>query len=455
MVKDARTVRAPAVSVEHHGIERIPDDQRHGSPRSAFSLWFAGNLQYSALAVGAIPTAFLGLSFGEAVVSLTIGILIGSVLLGFAASMGPRAGVPQMIQSRIPFGYYGNFLPVLLLCLTGLGYFAVNTVLGAYIVRELFGLPFLVSLVAVAAVQIVIAIVGHDLVHQAERFLAVVASVLFLILTWYGLAKGNLGAPGDVLHRGAGGVAGGMLTTVALASTRTFGWSIGGSDYTRYLPRGTSRRRVLLSAFSGAALAGLWMAVVGAAIGTVISVDSPTDLVAKLIPSGLAAVILVALLAASISGSVLDIYTASLGLLMVGVAVRRWISAVIIGVLGTAVGFVAGHDAGSVFGTFQNFLFLMGYWIGPWLGIVVVDAVVFGRGEIDPRRYFDRARRIRPGLAAFVIAVAVSVPFMDQSLYTGAFAARFPQFGDITPWVGGAVAALAYYLIRRYRKAAQ
>ncbi|MEV0697497.1 cytosine permease [Saccharopolyspora sp. NPDC050389] len=455
MVEDAAQA-APAVAgrpprggVEHKGVEAVRDDERHGSPLSAFTLWFAGNLQYSALVVGAIPTAFLGLSFAQAALALVVGTLIGSLLLGVAATMGPQAGAPQMVQSRGPFGYFGNFLPVFLLFLTGFGYFAVNTVLGAYIVRQLFGIPFLWALIAVAVVEIVIAIIGHDFVHRIERMLLGVMAVLFVLITWYGIARGDVGAIGDP---GEKTLTGALLMTVAVSSSRTFGWAIGASDYTRYLPRDTSRARLGWSAFLGAAIAGLWMHLLGAAIGTVIFPDSPTDLVTQLIPSGLAIVALIALLASTIAGSVLDIYSGSLALLMADIPLRRWVSALLTGVLGTALGWWAGHVEGEAFGNFQNFLFVVGYWIGPWLGVTLVDFLVYRRDGVDVATFYDRSRRIGPGLTAFAIGVVASVPFMSQSLYTGPLAAAFPQLGDITYWVGGVVAAVAYYLIKRVRE---
>ncbi|MGG2465068.1 hypothetical protein ACO0M4_35825 [Streptomyces sp. RGM 3693] len=36
--------------VETHGIDPIPDDERHGSARDVFWLWFGSNLTYWALA---------------------------------------------------------------------------------------------------------------------------------------------------------------------------------------------------------------------------------------------------------------------------------------------------------------------------------------------------------------------------------------------------------------------
>ena len=448
MSGSSRAARQEGLAVESKGTEHVAENERRGKISSSFTLWFSGNLQYSAIVVGALPTAFLGLSFGQAAVALTVGTLVGSLLLGIASSMGPRAGTAQMIQSRGPFGYFGNFLPTLLLFMTGFGFFAVNTALGAYIVRYLFGVPFLGAVMLVGGLQMVIVIVGHDLVHKVERALVPIMGVLFVVVTVYGLIAGDLTSPGSGTEHG---VVGAMLTAVALSSSRTFGFAICASDYTRYLPTGTSRRKITGATFLGAAVAGLWMHLLGAAIGSVIFPESPTDLVTAIAPPVVAIIALVPLLASTVAAGVIDIYSGSLALLIADIPLRRWVSALVTGVAGGALAWWAGLGE-AAFANFQNFLFLMGYWVGPWLGVTLTDYLVFRRRDgVRADWFFDRSWRIGPGLPAFVLGVLVSVPFMNQTLYIGPVAEQYPFLGDITYWIGGIVAALSYLAIRLVR----
>ncbi|MFF3493305.1 purine-cytosine permease family protein [Streptomyces sp. NPDC002795] len=440
--------RHQSFPVESNGIEHVAEDERRGKVSSSFTLWFSGNLQYSAIVVGALPTAFLGLSFGQAALALTVGTLVGSLLLGLTSAMGPRAGTAQMVQSRGPFGYVGNFLPTLLLFMTGFGFFAVNTALGAYIVRYLFGIPFLGAVVLVAGFQMVIVVIGHDLVHKVERALVPIMGALFVVVTVYGLMAGELTAPGKGTEHG---VVGAMLTAVALSSSRTFGFAICASDYTRYLPTDTSRGKVTGATFLGAAVAGLWMHLLGAAIGSVIFPQSPTDLVTAIAPPVVAVIALIPLLASTVAAGVIDIYSGSLALLIADLPMRRWVSALATGVAGGSLAWWAGQGD-AAFAHFQNFLFVMGYWVGPWLGVTLTDHLMSLRGDgVRPAWFYDRSWRIGPGLPAFVLGVLVSVPFMNQTLYVGPVAARYPFLGDITYWIGGAVAALVYVVIRRTR----
>ena len=45
-------------------------------------------------------------------------------------AQGPRLGIPQMIQSRAQFGFYGAVVPILLVIMMYIGFFASSGVLG-------------------------------------------------------------------------------------------------------------------------------------------------------------------------------------------------------------------------------------------------------------------------------------------------------------------------------------
>jgi hypothetical protein len=62
--------------------------------------------------------------------------------------------------------------------------------------------------------------------------------------------------------------------------------------------------------------------------------------------------------------------------------------------------------------------------------------------------------RWRPGLAAWLIGLAASGPFWNQQLFTGPFAKAFPQFGDLSYYVGFTTAAIAMFLLNRETRTA-
>jgi len=75
-----------------------------------------------------------------------------------------------MIQGANWFGRLGNKLPSFLNFFGGFSWFAVNTIIGAYALQYLLHTPLIADVLALAAVQVLIAAVGHDLIHTAEKY---------------------------------------------------------------------------------------------------------------------------------------------------------------------------------------------------------------------------------------------------------------------------------------------
>ena len=105
------------LSVETHGIAPIAEDQRYGTPRRLFTVWFAPQVNMTGVFTGALAIV-LGLGFWLGLLAMVIGTVLGSLVVGYLSTWGPRFGVPQLVQSRGAFGYLGNFLPAGLNALT-------------------------------------------------------------------------------------------------------------------------------------------------------------------------------------------------------------------------------------------------------------------------------------------------------------------------------------------------
>ena len=433
------------LKVEPKGIEPIGPHERHGKPFTIFTLWFGANVEFATLVTGALATGVFGLSFWQAALAIVIGNVLGALALGALSTFGPKHGVPQLIQSRKAFGYYGNFIPGILNFVAGFSWFAVNTVLGVYALEWLFHMSFGLGLVIMAIIQIVIAVYGYNLIHVLERYLAIFLTVVFLIVTVYGFANGHISAaPNLKLASAVGGTTGAFMLTLAIAFSYCLGWMAFASDYTRYLPEKTSARAVFGNAFWSLLIAGIWLEVLGAALATLKGIFVPTDLVTHLLPYALGVVTMIAVVLGTITANVLNIYSGALSSLVIDIPMKRWMSAVVVGVLGTLLAWYASQN-GTFFSKYQTFLFLLGYWVAPWLAVVLVDYFVKAKGEYATSEFYDRKRPFGMGFWAWIIGVLASVPFMNQyGMFVGPFASSHPQFGDITYFVGFVVAALVY-----------
>src|SRR5208282_2525611 len=102
--------REQSTRLEIGTILPIPADQRHGTSRDLFTVWFGSNLMLLTVVTGGLAVTEFKLPFVWAVIGLTLGNLIGAIFMALHAAQGPTLGVPQMVQTRGQFGSYGSLL---------------------------------------------------------------------------------------------------------------------------------------------------------------------------------------------------------------------------------------------------------------------------------------------------------------------------------------------------------
>ena len=101
---------------------------------------------------------------------------------------------------------------------------------------------------------------------------------------------------------------------------------------------------------------------------------------------------------------------------------------------------------------YEASLLVIAYWVGPWLGVVLVERWSRARApaEVPSARLSDRTFANWPGVAALLAVIAVSVPlFSNQEKYVGWVPEQWPSFGDITCLVGFVVSAVLHRGLRR------
>lgn len=439
--------RDEVLKVEPKGIEPVRDEERHGRPFNIFTLWWGANVEFATLSVGALAVVVFGLSFAQAALAIVAANALGAALLGALSLYGTRLGVPQLIHSRKPFGYFGNFVPGALNFIAGFAWFAVNTVLGVEALRWLTGMPFTLALVIMVVIQVALAIYGYNMIHSFERYMAVVLTVIFAIVSVYAVQKGIWSTPFNAKTAGAGGVTGAFILTFSVVFSYLLGWMAFSSDYTRYLPKATPNRTIWLNAFWSLFISCVWLELLGLALATVKPIFVPTDLVTGLVPHAVAVLAMLAVIVGTITANVLNVYSGALSALVVDIPVKRWVSALVVGVLGAILAYVGGQ--GNFLLDFEFFLFLLGYWIAPWVAIVIVDYFFIQKGTYRTGIFYDRTRGVRPGLWAWLVAVAISTLFMNQYLssslnYIGPIARAVPHLGDVAYYVSFVVAGLLY-----------
>jgi len=442
---------AKVTAVEPGGAEAIPLAERHGKPIQLLWTWTSPNMEFATVFVGIICVLFFGLTFWQAVLAIAIGTGLGAISHGVLSSWGPKTGQCQMVLSRRGFGFLGNFLPAGLNSLTaGIGWFAVNSVSGGLALAALTDLNKYLSLVIVVATMLAIAYFGHNLIQMFERFAFPVLAVIFVIGAIVILTKANPGAPAIPTETG-GTLPGGFWVALAATFGYAAGWNPYASDYTRYL-QPTAGKAAGLFAGIGLFVSCLVLETIGAAAVTAVggadwNYDNPVSSYTGLLPVWLEKLTLLAICLGAIAANALNVYSSALSFTAMGIQLPTKSSRAAMAIVMGTAGFIVAAVGIDNIATYENFLLVIAYWIGPWLGVVFADRVL--------RRYRPRENvtvdpkyRNWAGFIAMIAAAAVSIwLFSDQTAYVGMVPSVIPEIGDITFEVGFVLAFVIYAVL--------
>ncbi len=445
--RDTMPTREGDLTIEGHGIDPVPLGSRYGSIGRVFTVWFSPNLVPAAFAIGTLAAAsFIGLGWWAGLAAIVIGNVISAAVVGVLAAMGPRSGMAQIPASRLPFGKT-IVVPGVINWLSTIAWDAINAFFGAYAIDVLTGgaIPFPVSLAIVIVCQAALSIVGYEAIHTFEKWAAIGLFVLFAVVTVAAAPKMDF-----ALADGSGASLGTFVLMTTIAGSFNLAWALYASDYTRYLPSNAPASRVFLWTFLGLGLSAAWLEALGLAVTNALgnSTADATHQINSIVGGGvIGALAMVAIFFGTVAVNAMNDYTGSLSLLAAGVRIWRPMSAAVVGVLSFAATLYLYY--GNFASTFENYLLLITYWIGPWAAIVLVDWRLRG-GRFDVRRVVDFGGLPsgRNALVALIVGFVVSIPFFNQTLYVGP-AANALGGADVTYVVGFVVAGAIYWLLER------
>jgi NCS1 family nucleobase:cation symporter-1 len=434
--------------IEVRSIDHVPAEERHGKIRDQFTLWFGMNGNIFPVVLGGVAI-FMGLNFLWAWITIVVGMSIGSVIVGLHAMQGPKLGVPQMIQSRGQFGFYGAVLVFAASIVLDFGFLAAQLVIQADAMNLLIPSLSIPGWIAILALPvIVLTIYGYEWIHLWQRWLTVILGITFVILFVQAVLHGGLRgtvagthAPSFALFMGATGI-----FVIAIIS-----WAPYVSDYSRYLPESVSPTKTFWAVVLGCAVPGIFCATLGAYITGLLPHASSTVAVVRDIAGGWA----LPVMAGSLIGSdVANAYTGMLALASIASCFKDVRQSVATRVAGSLLLIAVGTGCALLgyqqfVNNLANFLNVLLYLFIPWTVINLTDYYLVRRGQYDVPSFFTPYGTYGgyrwPGLIAYVLAVGAEVPFIDQTFYTGPLVRTLGGI-DIS-WVVGATTGFVFYLI--------
>jgi purine-cytosine permease-like protein len=447
--------------IEQRGIDIVPLNERHGNPLELFWIWAASLMGIVDLVIGAVVIS-LGLSLWAAVAAVIIGN-ISYVLVGLVAMNGPAAGTSTIVISRAAFGRRGNAVPTFFSWLTIVCWEGVNAVVGTLALVGIFSIYGLngngykiLSLGIFIALMLAWAILGHATITTVNRLMTYVIGVAMCIVLYYGFQHVNWNYGWSHTLAGTNKFSTFVLAVMIVAAANGLAFTNMPADYSRYLPKKASRKKIALYTALGAFLPATILNGAGAVIGTKLNAFDPVGSLGQVVPHWFHFLFLLIAIVSMIWANIINTYSSGLNLQAMGIRIVRYKTVLIDAVLAT--GFVCYALWVSNFTTsLENFLALAIWWIAPWTAIYLVDMYL--------RRYeyvSDDLVRPRGGIywfsggvnwsavAALVIGAGGSVLFTNATLFASPLTTGPLGGADLSIPVGMIVGGSVYYAFNRH-----
>lgn len=443
------------MGIENRSIEFIPHEERYGSPKRLFTIWFSSNMQVTTLVVGTLGIAG-GLSLFWTFIGLIAGNLIGTIFMAGHSAQGPHLGIPQMIQSRAQFGVLGAGLPLFIVVLCYILFTAANGVVMRDSIKAIMPMSDNSAIILFGVITLIISFIGYELIHKMGAFMCALSGILFAIAAFVVLQK-----PFPVHAWDASSASfkfGVFNLVVAQAASWTLGFGPYVADYSRYLPKNVSTKATFWYSYIGNALGSTLVMLLGAllAVAYVDATKDPGSAIAHMFSKFSLPVYIVIVLGV-LEINVLNLYSAYMSITTIftgfkGVSritkLTKFLVMLLVAIVATAIAVATQYNFNDYF---SDILIAQIYVLVPWSSINLVDYYLVRKGTYSVPHMYDVDGRYGrynwPTLFVYLIAVVVQIPFMQMSFYTGSIA---KLVGADISWIPALIVpGVLYFLVNR------
>ncbi|CAI6329099.1 unnamed protein product [Periconia digitata] len=444
--------------IEVKGAIPVPYDERTITRYwHVFSLWFCMSCNMLPITFGMVGTTSFGLSLRDAALVIFFFTLFSTIPVAYMCTWGPKTGMRQLVQARFSFGKYFVSILVLLNLATLTGFCVVDSVIGGQALSAVTNgtsVNATVGIVIIALLSLLISFCGFKVLHFYEKYAWVPALIAIVIATGVGgkHLKEQVVVPAATAPQ--------ILSFGGLVASFMLPWAALASDFSTYMHPKAPPFRIAFYTYMGLALPTILLMTLGAAIGGATpNIPTWTEGYEKNAASGVLAAMMhpvggfgrfvTVVLAFSMVGNLsATMYSITLNFQMFVpwmFRIPRYIFSVVITaiVIGVAI-----EAAKRFFVNLENFLGLIGYWSAAFIGVVLVDHIIFRGRNFDcyteDTTAWNDSKKLPPGFAAIgaaVLCFALVIPSMNQIWFTGPIA---ESTGDIGFEIALVLSALLY-----------
>ena len=306
--------------------------------------------------------------------------------------------------------------------------------------------------VLVMALQVWLAAVGFRAIARFERWTVPITLIVLAAMTAFAWTSSGV-------HWGyAGGGLKGTALWSALSTLMTaigIGWGITwfayASDYSRFVSRTVSPRKLYFGSVLGQFIPTVWLGIFGATLATISQTVDPGQLVVNAF-GFLAIPVIFFVIHGPIATNVLNIYSCSLSALTLDWKIDRRRLSYGVGILALAFNIyliVNGQFASDL----DAWLSGLVTWVAPWATIMLIHFYGVKKGNIDVDALFQAPRSGKladvswPAIIAFVLGIVATWSF-EYAVPTWLQGPAAIALGGIDlSWLAGSIVAGLAYVI--------
>jgi nucleobase:cation symporter-1, NCS1 family len=443
------------MDVEKRSIEFIPLNERYGSPKRLFTIWFSANMQVTALVIGTLGIV-AGLSLFWTIVALVLGNVIGTIFMAAHSAQGPHLGIPQMIQSRAQFGVYGAGLPLAIVVLAYILFVAAGGVVMRDSIKAIYPMSDNAAIILFGVLTFVISYIGYELIHKMGAYMTLLSCVIFFASAAIVFSRPDMLA--TVAHSKHGFSAGAFNLVVAQAASWTLGFGPYVADYSRYLPANVKTKHTFWYTYLGGLLGSLLVMMLGAllaAAAPAITTDPGTGIASMFGSWSRPALVVIVL--GVLEFNVLSLYSAYMSSVTIFSGFRKmtrvgkltkFLVLSVTAAIATVIAIGTQYHFNDYFADILNAQI---YVLVPWSSINLVDYYLVRKGDYSVTEMYDSRGRYgkfnMSTIAIYCLGIASTLPFMDLSFYHSYFA---KMIGADVSWIPSLlVPGILYYVVNR------
>ena len=391
--------------IETVGVAPVPEDQRTQKPWQMFIVWLMASASATTPLIGLLLFKF-GLTY--MIAAIVVSWLIGFIPAGLFSEMGREVPLSGLVVARKTFGWDGSLLFSVLFSVVNLGWFGLNTEVGASILASITHSSAYAWDVIVGAIQIILVLFGMKWLERFYRYTVLLLVAAYLALTIYLVTHYTLPYPRQIAPMNWGFA----LTTVLTFSL--LAWTYKLSTTSRFAvpsaKTGGTRPSYFLASSVGIMLAVLMFGILG-----VYSQESTGNWNIALLGAHISGWGFVAAIGAALAvlhTNAMNLYPSTVDLLVALNNIHkptRWeqpVATVCLGVLGTVLA-IAG-----ILDHVQTLISDAGDIIIPFTFVMLVDWLYVQRRRTPAAAFFQEPRNLADRVVpSAIVAVAIGFVF--------------------------------------------